>query len=268
VSSDLRRLVTHLGRWLGEGRSLLLMTDYDGTLTPIVPDPRDASLPPAVRAHLETLARAPGVRVAVVSGRDLADVRRRVAVPEAIYAGCHGLEIEGPLLAFTHPEAEAQREVIRSVAETLGRSAYAIAGMRVEPKRLSVAVHYREVTDAHRRDMESELARAVRGLGVALKLMQGVEVVEILPHVAWNKGHCVLWIRDRILHELPAPVMVLFMGDDWTEENAFEALDGQAVTIRVAPDGVPSRADYWLIDVVEVQRLIGALAGVVRRRAA
>jgi trehalose-phosphatase len=242
------------------------MTDYDGTLTPIVRNPRDARLSPSVRAHLETLARTPGVRVAVISGRDLADVRERVAVPEAIYAGCHGLEIEGPNLSFIHPEAEAQGEAVRAIAETLTRRAGAITGMQVEPKRLSIAVHYREVTAEHRHDVESELARAIQAPGVTLKVIHGLKAIEILPHVAWNKGQCALWIRDRLLPELAAPVKVLYMGDDWMEEDAFEILGGQAITVRVAPEDVPSRADYRLIDAAEVQRLLAALADVVAKR--
>lgn len=266
MGSDFRHIAACLGGWLGQARSLLLMTDYDGTLTPIVRNPRNARLSPRVRAHLETLTRSPGVRVAVISGRDLADVRGRVAVPEAIYAGCHGLEIEGPNLAFIHPDAEAQREAVRAIAETLTRRAGTIRGMKVEPKRLSVAVHYREVTDEHRHDVENELARAIQAPGVSLKVIHGLKVIEILPHVGWTKGQCALWIRDRLLHELSAPVKVLYMGDDWMEEDAFEMLSGQALTVRVAPDDVPSRADYRLIDAVEVQRLLATLAEVVARR--
>jgi len=93
--------------------NVLLAFDYDGTLAPIVPNPEAATLPETVRADLWTLARSPRVHVGVVSGRDLADLRAQVAVSEAIYAGCYGLEIEGPGMRFVHPGAQAQRASAR-----------------------------------------------------------------------------------------------------------------------------------------------------------
>lgn len=268
VSNDLQPILASLTDWLAGGGGLLLMTDYDGTLTPIVPDPADAELAPDVRAHLGTLARFPQMRVAVISGRDLADLRRRVAVPEVVYAGCHGLEIEGPDFTFSHPEAEAQQELVRTVGETLSRRAPSVAGMRVEAKRLAVAVHYRDVAAEEMRRVEIELARAIQRPGSRLKIFHGTKVLEILPQVGWNKGHCALWLRDRMLRELAAPAMVFYMGDDWTDELTFEALAGQAITVRVGAGDTPSKADYRLDSVVEAQRLLAALAEAVQPRSA
>src|SRR5205809_650545 len=82
-SEDSQVLTDWLGEWLSDGRSLLLMTDYDGTLTPHVPNPSEASLVQRAQRHLSALARAPQVRVAIISGRDLGDVSARVGVPGA-----------------------------------------------------------------------------------------------------------------------------------------------------------------------------------------
>ncbi len=268
VSNDLQRILAWLTDWLAGGGGLLLMTDYDGTLTPIVSDPGDADLDPEVRAHLATLGQSPQVRIAIISGRDLADVRRRVALPDLVYAGCHGLEIEGPDFTFSHPEAEAQQEFVRSVGEALSRRAPAVEGMRVEPKRLAVAVHYRDVAADEMRRVEMELARAIQRPGSRLKVFHGTKVLEILPQVGWNKGHCALWLRDRMVRELATPAMVFYMGDDWTDELTFEALAGQAITVRVGAGDTPSKADYRLDSVAEAQALVAALAGVAPPRGA
>lgn len=268
VSDDLQRILAWLTDWLAGGGGLLLMTDYDGTLTPIVSDPGDADLDPEVRAHLATLGQSPQVRIAIISGRDLADVRRRVALPDLVYAGCHGLEIEGPDFAFSHPEAEAQQEFVRSVGEALSRRAPAVEGMRVEPKRLAVAVHYRDVAADEMCRVEMELARAIQRPGSRLKVFHGTKVLEILPQVGWNKGHCALWLRDRMVRELATPAMVFYMGDDWTDELTFEALAGQAITVRVGAGDTPSKADYRLDSVAEAQALVAALAGVAPPRGA
>jgi trehalose-phosphatase len=258
---DARTLSDWLSPWLSSGGSLLLMTDYDGTLTPHVADPAEARLDSGVRSHLSALVRAPNVRLAVVSGRDLGDVAQRVAVPGVVYAGCHGFVIDGPGIAFSHPEALAQQPIVRALGEALRRRASGIKGMRVETKRLGLTVHYRGVSEEGRREFETELAQAINDShGGRLKLFHGTKAVEILPQVAWSKGHCALRIRRWALHSLPQPMLAAYIGDDWTDEVAFEALVGQAITVRVGPPETPSRATYRFDDVEGVHHLLRRLA--------
>ena len=258
--SDLARLLSWVGDWVaGEGR-LLLMTDYDGTLTPIVDDPADAFLSEDTRDQLLRIARSRRGSVSVISGRGVEDLRARVTIPEVIYAGCHGLEILGPGLEFRHPDAVAQQSMLWAVGETLARRAPAVSGMRVEAKGLAVAVHYRHVAADEIRRVEIELARAIREQGSRLKIFHGTKVIEVLPQVAWTKGECARWIRERVQSASPGPALWLYLGDDWTDEHAFEVLSGLALTIRVG-DAVPaSKAAYRLRDVTEVQQLLTALA--------
>lgn len=254
-------LADWLSHWLSGGGSLLFMTDYDGTLTPHVPDPAEARLEPDVRRHLSALVRAPNVRLAVISGRDLGDVARRVAVPGAVYAGCHGFVIDGPGIAFSHPEALAQQPIVRALGEALARRASSIPGMRVETKRLGLTVHYRQMSEAGRRTFEIELARAInQSQGGRLKLFHGTKAVEILPQVGWSKGHCALRIREWALGALPQPMLSVYVGDDWTDELAFGELVGQAITVRVGPPEAASRAMYRFDGVEGVHRLLVRLA--------
>jgi len=258
--SDLARILTWVGDWLAGDGSILLMTDYDGTLTPIVDNPADAILSDEMREQLVRLARSPRGCVAVISGRGLEDLRTRVDIPEAIYAGCHGLEIAGPNLAFCHPDAVAQQAMLGAVGEALALRAPGVAGMRVEAKGLAVAVHYRHVATDEIRRVEIELARAIREQGSRLKIFHGTKVIEVLPQVAWTKGECAQWIEERMGPTLTGRALWLYLGDDWTDEHAFEVLGGQALTIRVG-DLVPaSKAAYRLEDVTEVQQLLTALA--------
>jgi trehalose-phosphatase len=258
--SDLARLLASANGWLAGAGSILLMTDYDGTLTPIVDDPADARLAKETRAKLERIARSPRGCVAFISGRGLEDLRAQVAIPEAIYAGCHGLEVTGPNVSFRHPDALAQQPVLAAVGDTLVRRAPSVSGMRVEPKGLAVAVHYRHVASDEIRRVEMELARAIHEQTSRLKIFHGTKVIEVLPQVAWTKGECALWIRERMASVLPEPTLWLYLGDDWTDEHAFEVLNGQALTVSVG-DAVPaSKATFHLNDVSEVQQLLAALA--------
>jgi len=260
-AEDATVLADWLSHWLSGGGSLLFMTDYDGTLTGHVPDPAEARLAPDVRRCLSALVRAPNVRLAVISGRDLGDVAQRVAVPGAVYAGCHGFVIDGPGIAFSHPGALAQQSIVRALGETLARRASSIQGMRVETKRLGLTVHYRHMSEAGRRTFEVELARAMSQIeGGRLKLFHGTKAVEILPQVAWSKGHCALRIREWALGALSPPMLSVYIGDDWTDELAFGKLVGQAITVRVGPAESASRAMYRLDCVQGVHRLLARLA--------
>jgi trehalose 6-phosphate phosphatase len=266
---DATVLADWLSRWLSGGGSLLFMTDYDGTLTPHVPDPAEARLESGVRRHLSALVRFPNVRLAVISGRDLGDVAQRVAVPGAVYAGCHGFVIDGPGIAFSHPEALAQQPTVRALGEALARRASRIPGMRVETKRLGLTVHYRQMSEAGRQTFEIELAKAInQGQSGRFKLFHGTRAVEILPQVGWSKGHCALRIRDWALCALPRPMLSVYVGDDWTDELAFEKLAGQAITVRVGPPETASRATYRLDGVEGVHRLIERLAEAAGQRGA
>ncbi len=99
------RLFDRLDRELGDGASLVAILDYDGTLTPLVASPGAATLAPSVRGTLARLAGCERTRLAILSGRGLADLRARVALEDVVYGGCHGLEIAGRDLHFRHPRA-------------------------------------------------------------------------------------------------------------------------------------------------------------------
>ncbi len=262
------RLSAEFSDWVGAGGALLLLSDFDGTLAPLASDPADVRASPAVREALAVLPTLPDVRVAIISGRDIADLRGRLGIPRLIYGGCHGLEVSGPELAFRHPEAERQRPLIEAVASCLAQSARGVPGMRVEPKTLGVAVHYREVAPEDMTEVESRVERALRQPAARFQVLRGKHVVEILPHVGWNKGACALWIRSQLLPRLHTPVRMVYVGDDVTDELAFRALHTKATTIRVGPEGPPSTASHRFDDVADVEQLLVAIARAAGRRVA
>lgn len=236
----------------------MLILDYDGTLTPIVADPAAARLAAATRAVLGRLARHGGVRLVVLSGRSLADLRHRVGVPGAVYGGCHGLEIAGRGLRFVHPGARAGAGAVRRAARALGRGARTIPGALVEDKRFAVSLHYRRVPRA-RRPAALALAAAVRRSVPGLAVIVGKDVHEFLPRIGWDKGRAARWIVRRLRPTLPAaarPPLLVFAGDDTTDEAAFAALRPRGVTVRVGAR--PGGAAYRVGDA-------GTLRAVLRR---
>jgi len=250
------RLLTRLERELACGAGLVAILDYDGTLTPIVPSPQAAVLAPSVRTTLERLATSDRARLAILSGRALADVRARVALDDVIYGGCHGLEIRGGGLAFRHPGVRATSLV--TARRTLAAAADAIPGSRVEFKGLAVSLHYRRVAPSRRGAVRELVTRVLRGVP-GLALIAGREVFDFVPRVRWSKGEAARWIVHRAGRTLPrGSRVVLYAGDDATDEAAFAALKGRALTVRVGNG--PSAANYRVRDIREMQAVLRRLA--------
>src|SRR5215831_12750318 len=160
-------------------------------------------------------------------------------------------------------------EVQHHLGESLARRASTIQGMQVETKRLGVTVHYRHMTSEGRRSFETELSRAIhQSHGGRLKIFHGTKAIEILPQVGWSKGHCALRIREWALDSLPQPMLSVYIGDDWTDEMAFGALVGKAITVRVGPPEMASRATYRVDGVGAVHHLLERLAYAAGQRGA
>jgi trehalose 6-phosphate phosphatase len=215
---------------------MLLGLDFDGTLAPIVPDPDDAALPLHVRPLLEALVARSDTRVALVSGRGVQDLRRRVDVAAAWYAGHHGLEIEGPGVSRVHDEAQEAGRRLPGVVALLRQRFAGSSDVIIEDKGLTVSVHYRVVTDEGRaaevRRIAHDCCRGVPGLRAA----NGRKIIDIGPDVEWHKGSALRFLRDTIVPpESGAPV--LFIGDDRTDEDAFHELgdDGWSIVVGDLP---------------------------------
>jgi trehalose 6-phosphate phosphatase len=221
--------------------------DFDGTLSDIVDDPDAARLATGAAEALQKLAaRCP---VAVLSGRDLADVTKRVGLPGIWYAGSHGFELTAP--DGTHHQNDAAAAIIpvlEKVAAELRDEVGSIPGVVVEHKRFAVAVHYRNAA----RDRVGEVAAAVRAAGQrhALRVTTGREVIELRPDIDWDKGKTLRWIIDHLQHVGSPPLVPIYLGDDITDEDAFDAVrhDGVPIVVRHSDDGDRATAALFALD--------------------
>jgi alpha,alpha-trehalase len=234
--------------------------DYDGTLTPIVERPEDARLPAGTRAAIERLAAlAP---VAVVSGRDLADVRRLVGVEGITYAGSHGFDLVLPDGSASQHGTEFL-PAIDAAEHDLRARLSPVPGTRIERKTFAVAVHVRQVSEELVPDVEAAVAE-VAAADPRLRRTGGKKVFELRPAVAWDKGTALLWLLDVL--ELGPDVLPVYVGDDETDEDAFRAVRerGLGVVVRGEGDDRATLARYALRDTEEsrafVELLIDALA--------
>ncbi|KPK91823.1 MAG: hypothetical protein AMJ94_06475 [Deltaproteobacteria bacterium SM23_61] len=236
-----------------EGKRLAVFVDYDGTLTPIVDQPEDARLSEKVREILSYLAAH--FPVAVISGRDLSDIRERVAVDKIVYAGSHGFEIAFPDgRVWEHPLAVDYLSFLDRVESKLEERLRRIGGCRLERKRFSLAVHYRRVAEAHFAGVEKAVYESTQDFP-ELRLSGGKKIYEFQPRVEWHKGKALLLLLELL--DLNRPdVLPLYIGDDATDEDVFQVLQARGLSILVAEESWPTAAHYSLKDPKEVQTFL------------
>jgi trehalose 6-phosphate phosphatase len=235
--------------------SVLLFLDFDGTLAPIVQEPMLAVLPAATRQVLDELVTNATITIAIVSGRSLGDVKGRVGMPALIYAGNHGLEIEGQGLWFEHAQAVVLGGAVRRITERIAAHAASLEGIEIESKGLTSSIHYRRAPRAAQIHLDTLLRDIVAPDDPDIEIREGKMVHEIRPRVEWDKGNAVTWIRRQLGQPAALPIVV---GDDLTDENAFEAFD-DAITICVDPQR-PTGAKYRVESPAEVREFLEWLA--------
>lgn len=233
-----------VGERIGATPHLFLGLDYDGTLTPIVADPAEAMLAPAMRQALGALARRGDVTLAVISGRGHADLQNLVGIPGIIYASNHGMEILGPGISYVEPIARRSADRLALLGRDIAARLDQIPGAFVEDKRLTLSVHYRQAAPVEVEEVWRIVRNAVEPYQDAFQVTLGDKVHEIRPRTRWNKGAAVNWIRGQIGKP---DALAVYIGDDATDEDAFKVLGDGAVTIRVG-DRAETAAQFLLPD--------------------
>ncbi|MEK6726757.1 MAG: trehalose-phosphatase, partial [Deltaproteobacteria bacterium] len=173
---------------------------------------------------------------AVYSIREIADIKERVGIPECIYVGNHGMEVEGNGISFKLKGAiEARSEIVkllREIREAIQEGS--IKGAVLEDKKLTASIHYRLLD---KRDIEAFLSLIRSTLKPYLKkglfrIVEGKMVVEVRPNIQWDKGKAVEWLMKQEGFKGSIPI---YIGDDETDRDAFRAIKGNGISIAVGP---------------------------------
>lgn len=242
-----------------KSQQFAVFLDYDGTLTEIVEDPSKAVLSEETRQVLTYLA--PLCPLAILSGRDLEDVRKLVNVKGIVYAGCHGFEImtaDGK--RHDNPEWAKFLPFIDEAERRLHSSMSRIPGVLVERKRFAISVHYRKVNPSLVREVEERFDAVVTSIP-QLKKTEGKKVFETLPNAEWNKGKALLFLMQYLTLGKSRPI---FIGDDLTDEEAFKVLHDTGTGIVVGQLKRETFAKYYLLNPTEVRTFLRSLVLVLK----
>ncbi len=249
AAAAVERAVIAVRALAGVPGGLLVVCDFDGTLTPISPDPTAPAILPAARLALRRLARVARRRpdrlaLAILSGRAALDVAGRVRVGGLTYLGDHGIQggdlpvgAAAERLRVAHdPRLAAHRAVAQRLGDDVARLLVDAEWLYVEPKGSSVAFHFRAADDAPaaRARILAALDDAAAALPSALRRprfrrWEGRRIVELRPEEAGAKGEAVARLLKR-----HGSSTALVIGDDRSDAEAFAAVARERIAGRLA----------------------------------
>jgi trehalose 6-phosphate phosphatase len=245
-------------------RPAALVTDIDGTLSPIAPSPEEAEVLPGCRKALADLAKVLHL-VAVVSGRRVEEAHRMVGLDQLTYIGNHGLErwdSAGGYRSEAEPYAALMAEALRALRHEL----QGLAGVRLEDKESVISIHYRASPNpaAARQAILEASKRVLPEDGPTIA--EGKKVIEVRPPLAVDKGTVVRGLVRE--HDLRG---IVYLGDDLTDVDAFRAVrdlreEGEILGLTTGvggaevPDGLVGVSDILLPGPQAASQFLQALA--------
>ena len=251
---DANKVLQRLCETYRSGRGLALFFDYDGTLAPISPMPKEAVLPPAVRRDLKRLNAMTHVTVGVTSGRAIDDLKSMVALDGLYYAGTSGLEMDLHGRQRIPIDSNQLHAMLGHIVERLHLVSDGYPGAWIEQKPLGLTLHYRAVRKELVGQLHSDAIEALAPWQNDVRVDEVTLGIEIVPEVGRDKGTAIREIlADRGGSPFPA-----YFGDAANDAPALVAMDELGgLSVGVGP--VAPRAAMHLNGPEDVAALVEML---------
>jgi trehalose 6-phosphate phosphatase len=230
------------GFWdrVASSKRRLLGLDYDGTLAPFDPDRMQAKPMEGAVDLIREIDASPGTRVAIFSGRPVSEIKELLGDLDITIVGSHGNEIKEPGLEIEEflPTPIQKIGLERGIEMAKEYN----PGDNLEIKVASIAMHTRPLPEDEARRVEEELLHKWSDFSDAYELIcrrfnGGVE----LRAAGWDKGSALM----RIVR-VERPTMTVYIGDDDTDEDAFDTVSGMGVGIKVGDGNADTQAQAYL----------------------
>lgn len=240
---------------------IFLLTNFDGTLTPIVSRPDLVSLDDEMKEILSSIPKKSRITFGVISGRPLKELEDLVGIKGIVYSGNHGFEVKCPKRkGYVHPEAQEAKPLIKKIARTLDERLSGIKGVKIEDKGLSLSLHYRMVDEKLvpkvKKIFNEETSPLVQRSRI--KVTSGKKVLEARPPLEWDKGKAIAYIMKNAYPSKVSAgkkILAFYIGDDRTDEDGFLAMKEKGISIFVGKKK-GSSAKYFLKDVGQVKEFL------------
>ena len=261
-------------KYIASKKKVCIFLDYDGTLAKIQRLPELAVLEDNMREIIEKLKQK--FVVGIISGRELKDIKSLVRVKGIYYSGNHGLEIVGDDINFIHDAAEKTVVVLDEIDDILTKRLKNTKAF-VEHKRLSLSLHYRNVSDDEVLKIKQifyDVYGEIKGTE-NLQVFEGKKVFEVRPKIDWNKGKAIekLYFHvacrphlefisgsegdgEKVQNDNLINCGIIFIGDDTTDEDGFKVVNQfGGFSIRVGTER-DTNAEFFVNNTDEVKLLL------------
>lgn len=237
------------------GKEIVLMLDFDGTLSPIMPRHEQAYLPKRTRQNLEAINRS--CPVVIISGRPLDNIREKVGVSKFVYAGSHGLEWSINRESKLKHIPKYVLKMLSKIEKNLENLARKYPKILIEKKPYSVTFHYQFVSHKQESAFKEDLQKFFKPIykNSRLRVFWDKKTIDIVPQLDWNKGHIADLIHKHFQEKHKKSLLPIYIGDSETDEDAFIALKESGVTIRVGKNK-QSAAKYYIKNQKQVDRFL------------
>lgn len=244
----------NVNKTISDASRIYLFLDYDGTLTPIRKQPSEAVLSSSAKNILTQLSTVPDISVFIVTGRSMKIIRRLIPLKAITFAANHGLHInfkDGS--EWIHVNAIHSIQVLKRVRSKLRYVLKSFPNSLVEDKQLTLSVHYRNCAVNQIAAIKNVVTDIVCSIDPTLRITKGKKVLEVRPKTIWGKKDAIIkFLEDSKPTHRP---LAIFIGDDTTDEEAFETLRSVGITVHVGKSS-NTAAKYYVNEVPDVFRFL------------
>ncbi|MEK7539388.1 MAG: trehalose-phosphatase [Patescibacteria group bacterium] len=229
----------------------VLLLDFDGVLSAIAPTPDEAFISDENTALLKECAKR--FPVAIITGRELSDIKKKMNIKGLSYIASHGLEWEEDEKYHIKPIPKETIKTINSAKQKIKSLISCYPGMIFEDKSFMLAIHYRIMNPNLVSKFKREIKKILKPIlkNNKLRLDHNLKTFELRPEIDWDKGDSVLWAEEHFNKKTGKNFRPIYIGDSLTDEDAFTALKKDGITIRVG-EKKKSAARWYLRDQKEV----------------
>lgn len=259
---EIKKGIFEIKKQLEAGKKLILMLDFDGTISPIMPRPEQAFLPEKTRDSLKALSKL--FPVVIISGRPIAFVQEKIGVNTFTYAGSHGLEWtinkKYQLRRIPNTVSEEILKVKKHFVEFASRYPKLI----IENKPYAATIHYQNISNKQTKEFVTELEKLIAIINKKpfIRIFLDKKTVEFAPQLNWNKGHSARQFYTHFKNKIKQKLLPIYIGDSKSDEDAFLALKKDGITIRIGKNN-KSSAKYYLKNQGQIDKFLAFLINTI-----
>lgn len=244
--------ISKIEKQIKKNDGAMLLLDFDGVLSAIALTPDEAFISEENKGLVKKCMKF--FPVAIITGRELSEIKGKMGIKNILYIASHGLEWEKDGKYFFKSVQKNIIQTINLAKNKIKMLAKRYPGMILESKNFMFAVHYRKMTPKLAESFVKEVISILKPItkNHKLRLDHNLKTFELRPHVNWDKGDSALFVVDYFNKKTKKRCTPIFIGDGLTDEDAFRALKKNGITIRVGQNR-KSLAKWYLRDQKEVQ---------------